>query len=313
MVNGDSDFVSRLITEATSLRDEGKLVEFDYPYSYRARPWQRSPALARLARILAEARPRAHEHLLEFARHMRHFLAIPVASGPEHSELDPYWLNGFFPGLDGVTLYGLLVQQNPRFYVEVGSGNSTKFARRAIGDHGLRTKILSIDPEPRAVIDELCDQVERVPFEQLDPERFQEFQADDLLFVDCSHRSFQGSDVTVLFTEVIPVLPRGMIYGIHDIWLPHDYPEHWRRRLYNEQYLLAAYLFGGADGDEILLPNAYVSHSCPDLLSVLDELWTSPAHAGIEAGGGCFWMRRVGPDDAVRPPSDGGASAPSPP
>ena len=41
---------------------------------------------------------------------------------------------------------------------------------------------------------------------------------------------------------------------MHDIFLPWDYPEEWRDRFYNEQYLLLSYLLGGADGDEIILP-----------------------------------------------------------
>ena len=65
----------------------------------------------------------------------------------------PTWENGWFPALDAVTLYGLVATRNPRWYVEVGSGNSTRFVRRAIRDHGLRTRILSIDPGPRAEID----------------------------------------------------------------------------------------------------------------------------------------------------------------
>lgn len=280
------------------LREENKLAEFDYPYTLQARPWERSSALHRLYAMLKEGRGGYEELLRAFGAHMDRFLRIPVRPRPGGHPGEPAWVNGWFPGLDGVVLYGLLAELNPRLYVEVGSGNSTKFARKAIKDHGLRTRIFSIDPQPRAEVDQLCDHVERVPFEELPPERFLEFTAEDVLFVDCSHRSFQGSDVTVFFTEVLPVLPRGLVYGIHDIWLPQDYPDHWKDRFYNEQYLLAAYLFGGADGDQVLLPNAYVSFFEPELVALFDRLWKSPEHEGIEPGGGAFWMRRVGPDAA---------------
>jgi hypothetical protein len=56
---------------------------------------------------------------------------------------------------------GIVTKLNPKRYIEVGSGNSTKYVRRAISDHGLRTKIISIDPHPRAVIDTICDEVIR--------------------------------------------------------------------------------------------------------------------------------------------------------
>ena len=64
--------------------------------------------------------------------------------------------------------------------------------------------------------------------------------AGDMVFIDNSHRAFQNSDVTVFFTEVLPALPAGVAYGIHDIFLPDDYPAGWSDRFYNEQYLLAA-------------------------------------------------------------------------
>ena len=33
--------------------------------------------------------------------------------------------------------------------------------------------------------------------------------------------------------------------GVHDIFLPHDYPSDWLKRFYSEQYLLASWLLGG--------------------------------------------------------------------
>ena len=47
--------------------------------------------------------------------------------------------------------------------------------------------------------------------------------------------------------------------GCTNIDLPNDYPNQLASRHYNEQYLLACYLFGGANGDTIVMPNAFVS------------------------------------------------------
>ena len=58
------------------------------------------------------------------------------------------------------------------------------------------------------------------------------------MFVDNSHRSFMKLDVTVFFTEILPRLQPGVLVGIHDIFLPDDYPAHWDVRYYSEQYLL---------------------------------------------------------------------------
>jgi hypothetical protein len=49
----------------------------------------------------------------------------------------------------------MIASKRPKQYFEIGSGNSTKFARQAIRDHGA-TRIVSIDPSPRAEIDAIC-------------------------------------------------------------------------------------------------------------------------------------------------------------
>ncbi len=134
------------------------------------------------------------------------------------------------------------------------------FAARS-ADHGLRTEIVSIDPAPRAGVDDLCDEVIRTAFENVPEETYSELlQAGDMVFMDNSHRCFQNSDVTVFFTEVLPVLPSGVIYGLHDIFLPDDYPVEWESRFYNEQYMLVTYLLGGASHDEIVCPGMFMSH-----------------------------------------------------
>lgn len=130
--------------------------------------------------------------------------------------------------MDSISLYSLLAINNPRRYVEVGSGNSTMFASQAIRDHGLRTSIVSIDPFPRANIDSICDRVIRAPCEDVPAGFFESLTSDDILFIDNSHRSFPNSDVPVFFTEILPHLPSRMTYGIHDIFLPWDYPDEWK-------------------------------------------------------------------------------------
>src|SRR5260370_713340 len=77
-------------------------------------------------------------------------------------------MNIYFSALDAIALYGLLGLRKPSRYLEVGSGNSTMFARRAIRDLGLGTQITSIDPQPRAEIDALCDRVVRTRLEEFD-------------------------------------------------------------------------------------------------------------------------------------------------
>ena len=166
----------------------------------------------------------------------------------------PYWNNVWMPVLDAVALYCLVAQQRPHTYVEIGSGISTAFVARAIADHHLDTRIISIDPQPRSEIDALCDEVRRNPLEQCNLDIFGALGRNDIVFADSSHRSFMNSDVTVFFCEILPALASGVVVGIHDIFLPHDYPEAWVGRHYSEQYLLACYLLAGTRLFDILLP-----------------------------------------------------------
>ena len=270
-------------------RAQGHIVEFDYPYQPQVRSWD--GAADSFWKRLISSRTDAYRQLLSS------FLAYgasmaTIATNEPIDEREPYWSNPWFPPLDAICLTGLLAHLNPRRFVEVGSGISTKFARRAITAHNLRTKILSIDPAPRAVVDELCDVVIRKPLENCDLSIFNDLCSEDVLFMDNSHRSFQGSDVTIFFTEILPRLNSGCLYGIHDIFLPHDYPDAWRLRYYNEQYLLMAYLLGGARGDEVVLPVHYVQ-LITELFAILEPIVRRPVNQGILAVGGAFWLRRA--------------------
>ena len=175
----------------------------------------------------------------------------------------PYWSNIYLPPGDSIALCGFLVRYNPVVYMEIGSGNSTKFARRAISHFNLRTKIISIDPCPRAEIDSLCDEVIRVPLQMVPVHIFQMLRKDNILFVDGSHRCLQNSDVTYMFMDVLPNTRPGIILHFHDIFWPHDYPGEWTERFYNEQYLLGVLLLFGS-GYEILYSSSFV-HGDPEL------------------------------------------------
>ena len=270
-------------------RAQGYIIELDYPYVPRVRQWERSRSNDHCGRIIEAGSARYRQTLEDFLSFKDALVAIQAEEPTD--ERQPYWSNPWLPPLDAICLYGLLAKLNPRLYVEVGSGNSTKYVRRAISDHGLRTRIISIDPHPRAVIDELCDEVIRKKLEDCDLSLFAGLGAEDVLFVDNSHRSFQNSDVTVVFTEIMPVLGSGCIYGLHDIFLPNDYPADWLARFYNEQYLLMAYLLGGAAGDEIVCPVHFVQLT-PDLVHILNPILRHPSLDGALPIGGGFWMKK---------------------
>lgn len=210
-------------------------------------------------------------------------------SGKETNPDAPAWNNGFLPGLDIAVLYTMLAEWKPKRYVEIGSGNSTRVAFKARQDHGLATRITSIDPYPRAEIDRLTDEIIRAPFETTDPAVLLELEAGDILFIDNSHRVLPNSDATVFFLEVLPALRKGVIVHIHDIYLPYDYPQDMCDRFYSEQYPLAAFLLANPDRYKTLLPNYFVSEDAP-LRDIVRELWDHPNLAGVERHGGSYWL-----------------------
>ncbi len=177
----------------------------------------------------------------------------------DHDRLpEPGWLGGAYVAFDAAALYTLIGLHKPRLYLEIGSGLTTAFAWRSIRDHGLDTRIVSIDPAPRAAIDRICHQVVRAGLETCDLGVFDQLQPGDILFLDGSHRVFMNSDVTVFMLEVLPRLKPGVIVHVHDIHLPWDYHEMFTPWYWSEQYILASPIIAAPDRVRPILPTAWV-------------------------------------------------------
>jgi hypothetical protein len=245
------------------------------------------PVHRRIEGLLEAGRERYARHL----EAMRPLLAqLGTARGPEEAgPQEPYWNNVWLSGLDAASLHYFLVSRRPRRYVEIGSGMSTRWARRAIRQGTASTTITSIDPHPRREIDALCDHPGRQPLETVDLAVFDGLVAGDVVFMDGSHRAFTNSDATVFMLDVLPDLPSGVLVGIHDILLPADYPPEWTRRYYSEQYLLAAYLLGAGERAQIELP-CYFVVTDPSLGSGWRAGWRAAGLDGAPLQGQTFWL-----------------------
>ena len=265
--------------------------DYDYTPKYRD-----SLGRSKIAEIMEDWYNNHKDEVLELVRKFcsfkKFFESIPIDSDSFSS---PQWRKSWVRPFDAISIYGFLAIYNPRYYVEVGSGSTTLFAAQSIHDNNLRTKIISIDPCPRVEIDSKCDKTYRMPFEDMDIDFFSTLSADDILLLDNSHRSFPNSDVTVFFTEVLPRLPSGVLYAMHDIFLPRDYPDLWsctERRWYNEQYLLCAYILGGANGDKIMCPNYFLGNK-KEIFETSNPLWgKGELLDGFDFGGEFFWLKR---------------------
>lgn len=265
-----------------------QVIMLDYPVKAVPRHGYSQPSHPQISALLDAQRATYQKTLESFLPLQPYFLQIPrqAETGATH----PCWQNQSLPALDAVSIYSFIALQRPRHFVEIGSGNSTRFARQAIGDHKLATQLTAIDPFawlPRVA--SLCDRWIPQRLEALDLALFDELDAGDILFIDGSHRCLMNSDATVAFLDVLPRLRPNVLVGVHDILLPDDYPPALVHQYYSEQYLLAAYLLGKGHTLQVVLPGHFVTVD-PGLSQILAPLWQSPHMAGIPNHGQGFWF-----------------------
>lgn len=263
-------------------------IYLDYPVKSMPRYGYSRPPHKRIYDIINRNRENYRTILLDFQQYADKLKQIELIV-EDNCSTAPRWCNGFLTGLDAVSVYCFLDIYKPNIYMEIGSGNSTKFAKKAILDHNLDTQIISIDPCPRAEINSLCDKIIRQPLEEVDIEIFNELGENDILFFDGSHRSFMNSDVVAFFLDILPNLNSGVLVHIHDVFLPYDYPIDWEDRYYSEQYLLACYLLAENPKYQILFPSCFITQES-ELSNVLLPLWKS-LDPRVQGGGGSFWLR----------------------
>ncbi|OUR76214.1 hypothetical protein A9Q83_15530 [Alphaproteobacteria bacterium 46_93_T64] len=179
----------------------------------------------------------------------------------------PRWEQDWFPRLDGAAAYKMVRDCKPANIIEVGSGHSTRFMVQAIKDGNLDTRFTAIDPAPRADISKLPITIHNDIVQNSRVEIFDQLGSGDILFIDSSHIAMPGSDVDFLFLNILPRLPSGVIVHIHDIFLPHDYPQSWEWRGYNEQQVVAPLLFSGY---EVLFSSQYAARQMSEKVDALD-------------------------------------------
>lgn len=236
---------------------------------------------------LIEEKKESYQQLFQQALQLKEFFRS-IQTNESAPSTAPVWNNQFFPGLDMVMLYTILTTVKPKQYIEIGSGTSTKLAAKAKTEQQLSFSITCIDPHPRKGITEVADQWLKIPLQQAPLSLFEQLDENDILFFDGSHLLHANSDVQWFFMEVLPILKKGVIVQIHDIYLPYDYPQNMCNRFYAEQYMLATALLFNPRKFEILAPVFYMSED-KTLQQILQPLWN--VLPGVETHGGSFWLR----------------------
>jgi predicted O-methyltransferase YrrM len=219
-------------------------------------------------------------------------MALPVendGSGRYH------YRNDNFVAGDAEFLYGMIRLHRPRLIVEIGSGFSTLMAKAAVERNGAERgaapcRQVCIEPYEMPWLERAGVEVVRRRVELVERTLFEQLGADDILFIDSSHIIRPGGDVLFEFLDLLPRLRPGVLVHVHDIFTPRHYPRTWLERelrLWNEQYLLEAFLTGNRDFKVIGALSLLAQRHRAELAKACPVFARDPS-----ADPGSFWMVR---------------------
>lgn len=218
--------------------------------------------------------------------------AIPINF---QSELSFHYNNGAFQSGDAEFLYNIIRLKKPARIIEIGSGMSTLMAINAVNknkseDSNYTCEHICIEPFEMPWLEKTNVKVVRKLVEEVDLKLFETLEANDILFIDSSHMIRPQGDVLTEFLSIVPTIKSGVLVHVHDIFTPKDYLDEWvltEHRLWNEQYLLEAFLSFNADFRIIGALNHLQHHYSKDIHAVSPILAVQKNREP-----GSFWMVR---------------------
>jgi hypothetical protein len=199
-----------------------------------------------------------------------------------------------FKSGDAEYWYQIIRSIKPSRIFEVGSGNSTLLALRAINANQMenpsyRCKHVCIEPYEMPWLEKVGIKVIRQKIEDLDVRFFSELEANDILFIDSSHIIRPQGDVLFEYLELLPILNKNVIVHLHDIFTPRNYLKEWLEvdvKFWNEQYLLEAFLTHNASWKIIGALN-YLHHHHYEQLKLVTPFLTP------EREPGSFYIQKI--------------------
>jgi hypothetical protein len=233
----------------------------------------------------------AQVKLINQFRYNNELQSFPTA---KRNDLEYYYYNPSYPAGDGELLYNMLRHIKPKQIIEIGCGYSTLMIQNAIKknkEEGSDCVHECIEPYEMPWLEKLPINIIRKKVEDIDLSFFQKLEESDLLFIDSSHMIRPQGDVLFEFLQILPLLNKGVIVHVHDIFTPRDYPEQWIKefsRFWNEQYLLEAFLSNNSKYQVLLAANFLVHHYREELLAVCPVLAKQK-----EQEPGSFWIKSV--------------------
>lgn len=288
--NASLDQMKANLAELQALATGGHLAYFYYATLPQPRYGYGRPSHAQLHAAISQREAHFRSMMVFFNKMADFFSSIKREAT---SPTAPYWNNGLLPVIDAISICGMINYYKPSQFVEIGSGNSTRFAALAVAEYAPGCQITSIDAYPGDTVEAFPHHFVRKGLEEADLALFSTLKPGDMVWLDGTHRAFSNTDVSVFFMDVLPMLKPGVIIGVHDIQLPWDYPPSWNHYYFNEQFLLASYLLGAGDYVEYLFPSFYINGIAQGLRPVMDPIYQLPELANEKIGnGGAFWFTK---------------------
>jgi predicted O-methyltransferase YrrM len=225
----------------------------------------------------------------------RNLAALQATDFPEieHPSRRYYAPNGLYPYGDALLLRAMIMAEQPRRIIEIGSGFSSACMLDAIDEAKLETELTCIEPNTETLLSRLREEdLERVRIieakvQDISVDEFVALRAGDILFIDSSHVLKTGSDVNYELFEILPRLANGVLIHFHDVEYPFEYPEDWiveRRYSWNEAYAVRAFLMYNAEFQVEFMASMFMALA----LDVIEA--TVPSFALHPSGS--LWVRR---------------------
>ena len=224
------------------------------------------------------------EEQLEILNKFRYNDELAKIPQKKTKNLEFYYQNGSFGPTDAQYLYNTIRLSKPQKIIEIGSGFSTLMAIKAISankseDLDYNCEHICIEPYSFAWLEKLNIEIVRKRVEEVDIKIFKTLNKNDILFIDSSHMIRPQGDVLFEYLEILPILKSGVLVHIHDIFTPKDYLYEWildHIRLWNEQYLLEAFLTLNKEFKIIAALNHLKHNYFPEISKTCPALITKP-------------------------------------
>jgi len=208
-----------------------------------------------------------------FNEFSKYFNDLPYKD-KQHENFRYYFINGYFQHGDAIITQSFLRHFRPNRVIEIGSGFSSALMLDT-SDHFLNSKIKFTFIEPyterlRKLLyrtdNDLYTIIEK-GVQEVPLNIYDSLNEGDILFVDSSHIVKLGSDVNFIISEVFPILKKGVIIHIHDMFYPFQYPKQWflEGRAWNETYFVKTFLQYN-DTFSIMFFNSYMLQYHKELL-----------------------------------------------